>query len=714
MSILLNLYPGDEWCILFAIVLLQVTVVIVLAWLLSWLLGRWNPALRYTIYLVALGCTLGCPLVAGVMHTTSVTLLALQSPGHLVFQREIPGTPIVSTADDDASSLPASSPAVAIPVAAGREHELPPARAETPRRSATDILRTVAGAGFLIWLLGASLLLARWCHGLHLVATLRRELEPLACSALDDALRQVRNVLGTEQLPRLTTSRVIDRPIMVGLKSPLIILPNKLVDAIQPAELADVLIHECAHVICRHQIVGVLQRLAGTLFWPHPLVHVLNGELARAREEVCDNFVLRQNSACRYARTLLDLSQSLSGLSPQPLTLGLLHNSWKLEDRVAGLLDRRRKTMIHVRPRTTAVLIVMLLAPTLLIAATKVQAAGPDEPRTVDKLVRDLPAEVDASTPESALAAWSQSHVLKDAQALVDLSWATLDPAAMEFALENLEAATAEKMLDVEIVQVLTYHDDLAAVIYKNATNPGELPYGVVHLGRSKDQWKILGLLQDGKEWKYQSPSLAAAEERFAKDREELWQAFVALRDGATPTATGHSISAKQLEEIKQWQKKTWQIELRLEMPSLDPQAVQYALFDKDPLPTFQAHVREMQEHTRQQLENADTEAWKDIVRVTNMSIAWDNVFKTVTGENLSLLTARNGRVISSNGPEVKRWIVSKTVNTAQGPVCWCMPVDVKRGEKVTVTFNEGNVFDLRAAYEEALKEPASEENQNK
>ena len=389
MSLLLRLYPGDAWGFLAANVLVQVTAVIVMAWLLAHLGSRWNAAWRHGIYLVALICVLASPLLPWVMLGTGIALVKLRPPVPTAEPIAAPAAPAPLPAGQIAKLDPRETPAV--PQVAARPV---PLEAEsfgqnlqsktTPARSLSNILRALAAGTLVIWLLGMALFLARWCYGLHLIAVLRRTAQPLSGEGIVEVLDRVRRALGTDELPPLATSVALDRPAMVGLIRPLVILPEDLLGTLRGPELADILVHECAHAVCRHQVVGLLQRLAGILFWPHPLMHLLNRELARAREEVCDNYVLRQGNAPRYARTLLELSQSFAGMSWNSTALGLFHCRWRLEDRIADLLDQRRKIMIRVNHWTTTALAASFLLLALLIACTRViyaePAAGPKAP----------------------------------------------------------------------------------------------------------------------------------------------------------------------------------------------------------------------------------------------------------------------------------------------------------------------------------------------
>ncbi|MFO1095875.1 MAG: carboxypeptidase regulatory-like domain-containing protein [Planctomycetaceae bacterium] len=89
-------------------------------------------------------------------------------------------------------------------------------------------------------------------------------------------------------------------------------------------------------------MVLVAQQAASALFWWHPGVWLLNRSVSRAREELCDNHVLHRSDPADYAQLLLDLAEAFSGRGLALSLLGLLSPRWRLEHRIAGLLDPRR------------------------------------------------------------------------------------------------------------------------------------------------------------------------------------------------------------------------------------------------------------------------------------------------------------------------------------------------------------------------------------
>ena len=175
-----------------------------------------------------------------------------------------------------------------------------------------------------------------------------------------------------DRLPPIAASPRVAGPVAIGVIRPLVVLPERLVEGLSPAALRDVLVHECAHVRRRDHLVGLLQRLGEMIYWPHPLIHLLNRRLSRAREEVCDNFVLAQGDPCEFARTLLLLAESREGPCRPLGAIPLMSTRWKLEDRVAGLLDPRRNTMTRMSRRSLAALLVLLLGTGAALAGIRI------------------------------------------------------------------------------------------------------------------------------------------------------------------------------------------------------------------------------------------------------------------------------------------------------------------------------------------------------
>lgn len=141
---------------------------------------------------------------------------------------------------------------------------------------------------------------------------------------------------------------------------------------------------------------------------------------------------------------------------------------------------------------------------------------------------------------------------------------------------------------------------------------------------------------------------------------------------------------------------------MTLDTPNLVPPAVQFTILDKDPVPGFRARVKRAQSYLRKRLEGAKDEAEKKQQRSIQMTVHWNLGFKVVTGDKVELLTSSPGvsHSIAANGPDGKKWIVTKIVHLKRKPVCWCLPIEVKLGEKTQVTLAEDNIFGLEAVFD--------------
>lgn len=265
------------------------------------------------------------------------------------------------------------------------------------------------------WGAGAILLLVRLTSSCVRLATLLRE----GHRNPDATLTAAFSALDGPHIAELVISEQVAGPVAAGWSKPRVVWPADLLGRLTPDETRNILAHELAHIRRGDQVIVLFQNLAAAGLWIHPLTHLLNRELSRAREEVCDNAVLTTIDPISYSRTLLSLAQSIPLASPQPATVGFLTTPWRLESRIAGLLDGRRDRASHLTRRGRAIvsgagLAAALLSPlaTLVPAAepdptspaspnTKAPSAPPPAPSQPASPTPPSPAEAPAATPPS-------------------------------------------------------------------------------------------------------------------------------------------------------------------------------------------------------------------------------------------------------------------------------------------------------------------------
>jgi beta-lactamase regulating signal transducer with metallopeptidase domain len=396
MNRLLSLYPGDTVAILVATMVIQVAAVVALAWLLGRTWGRRNPATLYAIWLCALICVPCGAVGVWAFSHSGITLIAL---------------PVLSPEAqlDEAAAESPALPAVASNAQMSSESGEEISWAATVRRGlgrmvgSPDGLRASLVALMMVWLAGVVFCLARLAWAYRVLGQLCRELRPASPARLGNLPERVRQALGMRRFPRIMVSRRVTSPISLGVWRPTIVMPHALLRTLDERQLYDVLVHECAHFLQRDHAMGVLERVVQIVLWPHPAVYVLSSELSRAREELCDNYVLRGGNVPDYARTLLLISERAGHRSPgYSSAIGFLQGPRPLEVRVRSLLDKRRKLMTRMNRRAFAVLASLFVTTAAVVAGTRLVPAErimPVEIETVAAAPQPRPA-----APQPALA----------------------------------------------------------------------------------------------------------------------------------------------------------------------------------------------------------------------------------------------------------------------------------------------------------------------
>ncbi|PCJ56393.1 MAG: hypothetical protein COA79_19025 [Planctomycetota bacterium] len=148
-----------------------------------------------------------------------------------------------------------------------------------------------------------------------------------------------------EAIDRVYLHKDVSSPMLVGLFSPRIILPEDLISHLEVSEINCIVLHELTHIKRKDHWVNYVMNILNIVYCVNPLIFFLSKKIRQDMEMACDEQVVDQNknlSTKSYSGTLIKvLEKSMFKYSPQP-ALQFLGSKHFLKKRLVNILDDNR------------------------------------------------------------------------------------------------------------------------------------------------------------------------------------------------------------------------------------------------------------------------------------------------------------------------------------------------------------------------------------
>jgi TonB family protein len=224
-------------------------------------------------------------------------------------------------------------------------------------RASAVVIPDFAGRAAMVagvWCLGfAAVIIWWWVRWRKILRTIRgaarfqqgREVE---------MLRRIEGKVGVPRPLEIMQSADATEPGVFGIAAPILLWPEGISNDLADAELEAILTHEVRHMQRRDNLTAAIQMMVEALFWFHPLVWWLGGQLVAERERACDEDVLALGNEPRvYATGILKVCEfclqaplpCMSGVSGGDLKKRMV---WIMTNRAVQELGIGKKLMMGV------------------------------------------------------------------------------------------------------------------------------------------------------------------------------------------------------------------------------------------------------------------------------------------------------------------------------------------------------------------------------
>jgi beta-lactamase regulating signal transducer with metallopeptidase domain len=332
---------------LVASIVIKVTVTMALGLVAVWLGRGKRAAVRHALLAAIFGVILLLPIASVVMPPLHVGVpVGVESRAALPF--------LVSARDAEPSATSAE--------ASHRNLVVAP---QASKLSFSNLL-------LVGWAAGAALFLFPVVIGLWQIRSLRRSGLPWRRG--QSVVETLALEAGIHRRVEVLLHEALRGPMTCGVVHPVIVLPRDA-ENWNREDLHRAIVHELEHVRRRDSVSGSIARVAGAVYWFHPMVWIARRRLVLEAERSCDDAVLRYSEGTAYAEQLVVLAKRLS--AAQRLPLLAMANRADLATRVRAVLDSRQQrgragTFSVALASAAAVVLVATMSPITLVATPQV------------------------------------------------------------------------------------------------------------------------------------------------------------------------------------------------------------------------------------------------------------------------------------------------------------------------------------------------------
>jgi len=176
-------------------------------------------------------------------------------------------------------------------------------------------------------------------------------------------------------------------PVTFGVMKPVILIPQSLTGAPDKMNLA--IRHELTHIQQRDFGTHLLVTAIQSVFWFHPLIHLLANQIVEYREMRCDSLIIADSSVSRkeYASLLFELLP-MPNLN-QKVSVNMAQNTSNLKERI-DRITRQSGNQVYPYRSSLTMLATLLIALTIGMACTDMQTQA-----VFDNEELDLMTDVD-------------------------------------------------------------------------------------------------------------------------------------------------------------------------------------------------------------------------------------------------------------------------------------------------------------------------------